>query len=76
MADDIKELGGTFPEEFELKESRMVTATNELKPMFKQNANADLRASNARSMISVRSTGNSFRKSGIGETGQALLRPG
>jgi hypothetical protein len=74
LADDIKELGGTFPEEFELKESRMVTTTNEVKPMFKQNA--DLRASNARSMISVRSTGNSFRKSGLGETGQALLRPG
>jgi hypothetical protein len=53
----------------------MVAATNEIKPlMFKQNV--DLKASNARSMVSVRSAGNSFRKSGIGETAQAFLRPG
>jgi hypothetical protein len=68
-------LGGTFPEEFKIKESRMMATNNDLKlPMYKENV--DLRGSNARSMVSVRSTGNSFRKSGIQESAQALIRPG
>ncbi len=53
----------------------MMATNNDLKlPMYKENV--DLRGSNARSMVSVRSTGNSFRKSGIQESAQALIRPG